>query len=141
MKKQIDRLLDELLDSFMIHEYEREDPGFLGVKKNIVDAIYSVATTAQRAGGEATRGVTSEIKARSSAENGKKGGRPAKAYTMYVLSEMKELSCEKTPCGEFAIFGVEDEIGAVRNLCRKHLPASLRGACDRLKELESKISR
>lgn len=76
-KDKIDGLLDELLDSYDVHKHLRHDKGFLDVKKNIAHAIRYVATSAQRAGGAATKGVTSELKAKQSAVNGRKGGRPA----------------------------------------------------------------
>lgn len=76
-KRKVEILLDQLLDSYDLHKHSRIDADFLEMKNDIVHSVYQLATNAQRAGGEATRGVSSPLKARKSAANGLKGGRPA----------------------------------------------------------------
>lgn len=76
-RKKIEALLDELLDAYDAQNHNRNDDVFINERSNIAQAMHQMATSAQRAGGAATKGVSSPEKARTSAENGRKGGRPA----------------------------------------------------------------
>lgn len=82
--EEIENAIDGVLDvAYELPQPSRNSDDMTLIRNLAVKRIYEVATRTQRAGGAATRGVTSERKAQTSADNGRLGGRPTTYYVQF----------------------------------------------------------